>query len=167
MRLPPSLATQAPQSMHSMKVDGSGVTGVLPEEWGQWSSLSTLSLRDNSLVGTLPASWKGMSSLRYLDLRGNPGLTGTIPPEWSVLRAQILLSGTNITGCVPDQLVTFVYGDELLSAPCSQDSPEIGALVELRNLLDSAGHWLASWEAKKGGSAQQPGQQVAVAHVDS
>lgn len=162
MRLPPSLATQAPVSMHSLKVEGSGVTGALPEEWGQWSSLSTLSLRDNSIVGTLPALWKGMSSLQYLDLQGNPGLRGTIPAEWSALRAQILLSGTGVTGCIPDQLFTLVSGDQLLSRPCSQDSPEVGALIELGRLVDPAGQVLASWDAKNSGWAQQPGQQIGI-----
>lgn len=167
-QLATSLATQAPQSLLSLKLEGSGVTGTLPQEWGQWSSLVTLSLRDNSIVGTLPASWSGMTSLRFLDLRNNPGLTGTIPVEWSTLQAEIDVLGTAITGCIPDQLVTKVSINNSFATPCSQGSPDVRALLKIGRILDPAGQVLASWNTRNSGPAQQAGklgQVVSVAEI--
>lgn len=155
MQLPATLAAQAPRTMKTLRLEGSGVTGPLPDEWGTWATLVTLSLFENAITGTLPESWIGMSSLTTLDLRNNPSLTGTIPTAWITLQAGIFLQATNIGGCIPDQLMENIIWDKPYS-PCSQSSHELSLLLELRHLLDPSERFLANWTAGSG-PMQKPG----------
>lgn len=153
-QLPASLAASAPPSLQSLKLEGSGLTGELPDEWGKWSTLATLSLRSNSLSGTLPSPWKAMRSLEYLDLSDNPGLTGTIPRAWTALKADILLHGTSITGCIPAQLFDKVYWNRP-KVPCSQVNFEGDRLLEIRQLIDPDRQVLWTWTEENNWQGEQ------------
>lgn len=183
MQLPASLIALAPKTLERLNLQGSDVQGVLPEEWGQWSTLKEIVLPRNKISGTLPASWKGMSSMQYFDisrnlltgtlppdwgsggitnvtvmyLNDNPGLTGTIPAAWSTFMGGIYLERTNVTGCIPDQLMTNVFWDQPY-IPCSQVSPEVKALLDIRTLLDPSGEVLASWTQQNSGAPQLPSE---------
>jgi len=99
-------------------------------------------------AGELPASWGDTSSLLPTGLRlnavNNTALTGEIPSTWARFTGFIQLAGTNVSGCVPDQLIFTVVLDGPIRA-CSELSKQVAALVELKKLLDRTGKDLSSW----------------------
>ncbi|WIA08056.1 hypothetical protein OEZ85_007522 [Tetradesmus obliquus] len=111
-------------------------------------SLKFLDLQWNGITGTLPASYGSATwskFLRYLRLQDNRGLSGTIPGAWSTLAAkEINLDGTNVTGCVPDQLVNTVR--TLRFARCSRNNTELLALKALKGVIDREGTALQGWQ---------------------
>lgn len=185
LELPASLADKAPRSLKALTISGSGLRGTLPREWGTWDTLYGLNLHGNSLSGTLPASWKGMSSLKFLYLSGNgfegtlppewggggisrltevwlsynPGLVGTLPAAWSTFQGGLFLLNTNLTGCVPDQLVSNVqWGNPVIA--CSQNSSEVASLLKIRELVDPTGAVLVDWTRNNSGPLEQPGTSL-------
>ena len=126
---------QAPVSeWHGISLDGSGrvtviklnqnvLTGVLPKELGDLSSLVHLDLTTrhdpsgrnyNRITGAIPAELGQLSSLTYLDLDGNL-FTGEIPTEISELKnlEYLNLGANDLVGTIP---------------------PELGELAQLRRL---------------------------------
>jgi hypothetical protein len=99
-------------------------------------------------AGALPASWGDTSSLLPTGLRlnvvNNTNLTGEIPSTWARFKGFIELAGTNVSGCVPDQLMFSVVLDGKMIA-CSESSKQVFALLELKKLLDPNGKDLSSW----------------------
>ena len=82
------------------------LTGAIPSELGDLSSLRTLSLRDNySLTGAIPPELGNLSSLEWLDLSSN-SLIGEIPPELGDLAnlEWLFLMGNSLTGAIPPEL---------------------------------------------------------------
>ena len=63
---------------------GSGLTGPIPPEFGQFANLQVLGLARNGLSGGLPPELGQISSLQDMSLWAN-NLTGPIPPELSQL----------------------------------------------------------------------------------
>lgn len=58
---------------------GNGLTGTLPDDLGDLTTVTSLDLSDNALTGAIPAALARMTALVSLDLSGNAGLTGSIP----------------------------------------------------------------------------------------
>ena len=89
----------------TFSLESYGLSGELPPELGNISSLDTLSLYDNELVGEIPASLGNLESLEYLDL-GSNRLTGEIPAGLGNLGnlEALYLSGNDLTGCIPNGL---------------------------------------------------------------
>ncbi|WIA23217.1 hypothetical protein OEZ86_010105 [Tetradesmus obliquus] len=138
MPMPLDLAKAAPASLTSFQLTGNNLTGTLPLQWGQWSTIQELTIRANELLsGPLPESWTGMRSLTFLTLSGNPnisgslpasygtatwaatlslldlsedsGLAGTVPSSWAAIKAgRIDVQRTGLSGCIPDQLLNTV-----------------------------------------------------------
>ena len=77
------------------------LTGSIPPELGNLSSLTALRLSNNRLSGPVPPEFSGMSSLSALSLSFNPGLAGPLPTDLTTLaRLGVLLaSGTGL--CSP------------------------------------------------------------------
>ncbi len=63
-----------------MNIDSCMLTGPLPEELGNLTSLRELYCFDNKLTGFLSPLLFGMVNLQYLGLNGNQ-FTGPIPKE--------------------------------------------------------------------------------------
>ncbi len=109
------------------------LTGEIPLELGQSSSLERLSLFGNRLTGSIPAELGQISGLWDLDLSSNQ-LTGEIPPELGQLSGlvDLDLSRNQITGSIPQQL-----GDlaSLATLRLSSNNGLVGALpLSLTNL---------------------------------
>ncbi|KAL3148709.1 hypothetical protein ABBQ38_014122 [Trebouxia sp. C0009 RCD-2024] len=86
-----------------ISLDNYGLTGTLPEAWGQLSKISNLDLGTNKLTGPLPDSWKTWTNISSLVLSDNQ-LTGPIPDSWKtwINMGDSDLSRNNLTGPLPD-----------------------------------------------------------------
>ena len=130
-----------------IKLNQNVLTGVLPKELGDLSSLVHLDLNTflhdsvgnfNRITGAIPAELGQLSSLTYLNLAGNL-LTGAIPPELKTLAAlQDLRFGFNqLQGEIPTEirdLTNLEYlhlGYNDLTGPIP---PELGQLASLKSL---------------------------------
>lgn len=159
------------------------VTGTLPESWAGMRSLTSLTLSGNTgLTGPLPAlygtaAWA--ASLQLMDLSEDEGLNGTIPSLWAGITAAVFdVTDTGLGGCVPDQLLnTLVWSTQpvakplypgTFTGPCSQDSSEMTALLELMSVFGSRNPGLATWTPAPPGYTPEPlpGECIAAAtHV--
>lgn len=170
---PTQLAAIAPASLQVFELSGMQLCCSLPEAWSSWSTVVELKIQGNALVtGPLP-NWTGMKSLKSLDLsdndltstlpasfgtaawskyvqsidmHANERLSGTVPSTWSALSAkEIDLEMTNITGCVPDQLINAVEPFHKFFR-CSRKNTELLALKALKGLFEDDGSTLQSWQ---------------------
>ncbi|XP_047952649.1 receptor like protein 22-like [Salvia hispanica] len=81
------------------------LSGSLPEEIGNMTSLIDLRLNNNVLSGPIPSTFVNQSRLFNLGLRSN-NLSGEIPPSICNLRSLevLYLSDNNLEGAIPDCL---------------------------------------------------------------
>ena len=89
-------------SLGKLNLDDNQLTGSIPPELGNLSSLTGLFLRNNQLTGTIPAELGNLSSLTALGLSNNQ-LTGTLPPELGNLSSltELHLPDNQLTGTIP------------------------------------------------------------------
>ena len=82
-----------------------GLTGAIPEELGQLTSLTHLDLGYNELTGEIPEELGQLTNLTHLDLRFNE-LTGAIPEELGQLTnlTHLDLAINGLTGAIPEEL---------------------------------------------------------------
>ena len=59
-------------------------TGSIPPELGDLTNLRTLSIYGNGLTGAIPDELGDLTSLTHLYLSYNFGLSGPLPPEWTL-----------------------------------------------------------------------------------
>ena len=117
---------------------GNGLTGPIPSELGNLTSLTELNLGVNGLTGPIPPELGDLTRLRRLRLRGN-GLTGPIPPELGNLTSlwSLELRGNHLTGPIPPvlgnltSLTELIIGTNDLTGPIP---PELGNLTNLTEL---------------------------------
>ena len=92
------------ENLVQLKLSENMLSGEIPVELGDLDKLEVLKLDNNQLTGEVPTELGNLVNLRQLLLQDNM-LTGAIPSELgdlSDLRAGwILLSGNNLSGCVP------------------------------------------------------------------
>ncbi|GLJ42051.1 hypothetical protein SUGI_0870740 [Cryptomeria japonica] len=96
-------------NMHTLKLNGNHLRGVIPLSISEGRSLQVLDLGNNDLVGTLP-HWIGkLSQLHVLVLRSNH-FHGSIPRQVIGLpNLQILdLSGNHLSGAIPSNLTNLL-----------------------------------------------------------
>ena len=79
-----------------------GLTGTIPQEIGNLTSLASLILSNNTLAGTIPQEIGNLTQLTWLILSNN-GLTGTIPQELGnpTGLTGVYLWANNLRGPVP------------------------------------------------------------------
>ncbi|CAN6372918.1 unnamed protein product [Urochloa humidicola] len=101
--LSPSIAKLT--TLQQLLLDGHNITGTIPQDFGDLSSLITLNLGRNNLEGSIPNSLAHLSKLQHLLLDENK-LSGMIPWDFGDLSSLITLNlGRNIlTGPVPNSL---------------------------------------------------------------
>ncbi|KAG8641004.1 hypothetical protein MANES_13G094300v8 [Manihot esculenta] len=89
----------------SITLKGNGITGAIPKEFGNLSSLSSLDLGNNRLSGEIPSSLGDLKRLQFLTLSQN-NLTGAIPESLSGLQnlINIMLDSNHLNGQIPERL---------------------------------------------------------------
>ncbi|KAA8546795.1 hypothetical protein F0562_003224 [Nyssa sinensis] len=93
--------------MHSScsSLQGNGITGEIPEVFGNLTSLTMLNLENNRLTGGIPSSLGNLKKLQFLILDQN-NLTGAIPESLSSLPSLInlQLASNGLSGQIPESL---------------------------------------------------------------
>ena len=121
-----------------MDLSSLGLSGTIPSELGNLSSLQRLRLSQNGLTGPVPPELGGLANLRDLFLDGNQ-LTGEIPSEvGNLINLQSLNFGVNqLIGPIPGELGDLVnlHNLELYHTQLTGEIPaSLGNLVNLRQL---------------------------------
>ena len=115
------------------------LSGEIPEEIGDLTSLEGLDLSANNLTGTIPAEIANLTSLETLVLLGN-SLSGEIPSEIGGLTSlqRLLLTSNSLSGAIPAEIGNltrledlWLHGNSLSGSIPS----EIGGLTRLEALL--------------------------------
>ena len=125
-------------SLERLYLYSNQLTGPIPAELGDLSSLEQLYLYSNQLTGNIPAELGDLSSLTGLSLYGNQ-LTGPIPPELGDLSSLtgLSLSNNQLTGTIPAELgdLSSLTGLWLYSNQLTGTIPaELGDLPSLTRL---------------------------------
>ncbi|KAF8404608.1 hypothetical protein HHK36_009495 [Tetracentron sinense] len=86
-------------------LQGNSITGEIPPEFGNLSSLTRLDLENNRLTGQIPSSLGNLKKLQFLILSQN-NLTGNIPESIKSLPNlnNLQLASNDLSGQVPDLL---------------------------------------------------------------
>ncbi len=89
-----------------IRLKDNNLSGTIPADLGQLTSLQFLDLDTNQLTGPIPVELSQLVNLEYLYLNGNQ-LTGTIPAELGQLTNLWLLylSDNQLTGTIPEELL--------------------------------------------------------------
>ena len=101
--IPPELAELS--SLRLLEFFGNNLTGEIPPELGDLSALFWMDFRGNRLTGAIPPELGKLSGLEALGLGPN-SLSGSIPPELGGLSSlrRLELSGNELTGTLPPEL---------------------------------------------------------------
>ena len=93
------------RNLERLMLYGNSLSGEIPTELGQLSNLKSLLLHDNEFTGQIPAELGGLPGLRYLWLDDND-LSGPIPSELGGLSNLRWLSlyGNGLSGAIPGEL---------------------------------------------------------------
>ncbi len=121
-----------------LNLSGNGLTGPIPPELGNVTSLEILNLRSNALMGPIPTELGNVTSLRELNLSNN-GLTGSIPSEIGNLTRlkNLQLDRNGLTGPIPPELGDLTHLESLnlgWNALTGPIPPELGDLTSLREM---------------------------------
>ena len=95
-----------------MELSFNQLTGTIPPELGNLSSLTFLYLHANRLTGTIPPELGNLTSLEGLGVHGNQ-LTGTIPTELGNLSSLtfLYLHDNQLTGTIPQSFTNLTLED--------------------------------------------------------
>ena len=116
-----------------------GVSGPIPPELGDLTSLEYLQFFNNSLSGPIPPELGKLTNLIDLDFNSND-LTGPIPPELGTLSSlgHLLLNDNDLSGPIPPELgdlagltLLWLQGNDL-EGPIPESFLELDALEEFR-----------------------------------
>ncbi|CAN1844608.1 Receptor-like protein kinase HSL1 [Linum perenne] len=129
-------------TLTSLSLFNNSINSSLPADVSSCRSLQYLNLSQNLLAGSIPGSLADLPDLRQLDLQGN-SFTGEIPAKFGEFRRLewISLAGNLLTGTIPPQIGNITTLKQLL---LSYNPYSAGALPsELGNLLNLEDLWMA------------------------
>lgn len=91
--------------LRELDLSDNKISGSIPSELGNLTTLTNLNLSSNNLAGSVPASIGNLTNLTNLNLGGN-SLTGAIPAELGNLTnlTCLDLGSNNLTGTIPNEL---------------------------------------------------------------
>ncbi|MQL81342.1 hypothetical protein Taro_013788 [Colocasia esculenta] len=90
-----------------LRLPAAGLSGTVPREIGELSSLRSLLLGVNSLTGSVPLELGNCPALADIDLSGN-SIAGALPPSiWNLCGrlVSLRLHGNNLSGALPEPAV--------------------------------------------------------------
>ena len=133
-------------SLKILDITRNQLSGTIPVEIGNLTSLSYLSLSGNQLSGTIPVEIGNLTSLSYLSLSENQ-LSGTIPAQLRNLTSltSLFIGLNQLSGTIPVEIgsLTSLFGLSLGGNQLSGTIPvEIGDLTSLTQ-LDLGGNQLS------------------------
>lgn len=111
-------------SMYLLNMSSNGLTGTIPDSWGNNTALQFLSMSNNQLKGPIPPSLYQISDLMYVSMFNN-SLTGTLSSDIGYLK----------------QLISFNAGFNQLRGDipsCIQYLPKLEQLLLENNYLDGS-----------------------------
>ncbi len=138
-------------NLETFRAVTTGLQGSLPASMGNLSKLANLHIGNNHIEGKIPESWEGMTAMQNFELfgtdiqsplpktiftawthlgsfimHGNPGLTGSLPPQLGQLTTDnstlnIQLHNCNFSGGIPEEWAAipevctqlYLYGNQL------------------------------------------------------
>ena len=124
-------------SLRILSILETSLTGGIPPELGNLANLETLAIEDNRLTGIIPPELSNLANLEELRIQ-EIQLTGAIPPELGNLaNLEILDINAELTGSIPPGL-GILANLEVLSLSYNQLTgtipPELGNLAKLERL---------------------------------
>ena len=134
--IPPELGNLS--SLVLLDLQYNQLRGEMPPELGNLSSLRVLALSDNRLSGEIPPELGNLAALGVLNLGGNE-LSGKIPTELAKLTSLVNLSlgGNELSGEIPSELGTLTKLSTLSLESndlTGEIPPELGNLTSLSTL---------------------------------
>ena len=125
-------------SLEQLLLSSNSLSGEIPSEIGNLTRLEDLRLRNNQLSGAIPAGIRNLTSLRVLTLHSNR-LSGAIPPEIGNLTSlgTLWLWGNSLTGEIPAEIGKLTRLEQVdlgLNSLTGEIPAEIGNLTNLRRL---------------------------------
>ena len=138
--IPPELGDLT--SLRKLSLSGNALTGPIPPELGDLTNLDRLSLYDNALTGPIPPELGSLADLTELVVSGNR-LSGSIPTELGNLTnlESLWLSGNRLSGPIPLELADLTNLHSLLLTSNDLSGPIPPELADLTNLRSL---WLSS-----------------------
>ncbi|XP_048321268.2 probable LRR receptor-like serine/threonine-protein kinase At1g53430 [Ziziphus jujuba] len=130
----PASLSRAPLRILSLL--GNRLTGTIPKEIGDISTLRVLVLEQNQLGGSLPEEIGNLRNLERLVLSAN-NFTGTIPPTLGNLKnlTDFRIDGNKITGSIPSFIGNWTKLDRLDMQGTSMEGPIPSNISLLSNLV--------------------------------
>ncbi|KMZ66719.1 putative Protein kinase [Zostera marina] len=127
--------------LFNLSLGGNHISGKIPEEIGNITTLNSLVLENNLLDGSIPDVFGGMANLTRLIISGND-FTGELPISMGKLTnlADLRIDGSGISGKIPSFIGNFKKLGRLHMQGTSLNGPfppEFQELVELFQLLVS------------------------------
>ena len=119
---------------------GNNLSGPIPPEIGNLTSLDYLNLEGNNLSGPIPPEIGNLTSLDYLNLEGN-NLSGPIPSEIGNLAnlRELILDHNALTGSIPSEIGNLIdlvglglMSNNLAGGPIPVEFATLGSLERLR-----------------------------------
>ncbi len=142
----------------AVTLNDNALSGTLPSELSNLTSLGSLSLYSNQLSGAIPASLGTLTSLTNLSLSGNL-LNGSIPSQLGSLTnlTDLWLNNNQLTGSIPAQLGGLINLQNLIlydNQLTGTIPPELGSLANLRTLFLSTNQLTGSIPSELGSLSQ-------------
>ena len=119
----PESIREIKQSLKSIALMNTGLTGPIPNWIGEMTQLTTLALGKNQLNGSIPTSLSRLTKLQLLGLDNNDGLTGNLMNLFSSMSnlEALYLNNNALSGQLPSDTKTW---------------PQLGELDISNNLID-------------------------------